>query len=150
MEIDNEFSNHSILNEFSTYSNSKLNNEFFIFEKNIQNFEGKSDEIDFFFRNFQNNFSNLERAGQNFIINYFKNLFIKEKKSLIKIHLSNFKFNIFNFFNFFLNIDENYSIEFKLNFSEIFSNFFYFYLHFSIENQKEIIEIFNDFLFNHL
>ena len=145
MEIDNEFTNHPILNEFSSHSNSKLNNEFFIFEKNIQNFEGKSDEIDFFFRNFQNNFSNLERAGQNFIINYFKNLFIKEKKSLIKIHLSNFKFNIFNFFNFFLNIDENYSIEFKLNFSEIFSNFFYFYLHFSIENQKEIIEIFNEF-----
>ena len=48
MEIDNEFSNHSILNEFSTYSNSKLNNEFFIFEKNLQNFETESDEIDFF------------------------------------------------------------------------------------------------------
>ena len=145
MEIDNEFTNHPILNEFSSHSNSKLNNEFFIFEKNIQNFEGKSDEIDFFFRNFQNNFSNLERAGQNFIINYFKNLFIKEKKSLIKIHLTNFKINIFNFFNYLLNNDETYSIEFKLNFSEIFSNFFYFYLHFSIENQKEIIEILNDF-----
>jgi hypothetical protein len=49
MEIDNEFTNHPILNEFSSHSNSKLNNEFFIFEKNIQNFEDKSDEIDFFF-----------------------------------------------------------------------------------------------------